>query len=391
MTWFPMPYGISYDEAQATRGAPHRVVCLDTETTGLSPATDRIIQIACVELLHGVTLGKKKSWLLNPGMPIPEEATRVHGITDAMVADARIFTDIADDLKAFIADSPIVAHNANFDMAFLEAELKRAGLPSLSGEVLDTLPLLRRLVGSGRATLDAGCKLFGISLDRRKDRHDALVDAELLAEMFGFLTGARKRSLFDGLGTAADVAGAKPRKAKITPPGRSPASYPDRGLGVPREAERAAHAQWKQNFGLPLILLVTLLGGCAAPETVQTTPTAQAAQTAASAPTRVEIRDEAKDITADDRIVRTAQQTTPATADMRSQPRASAGDPTPPSVPHRSGGPQQDIVDARALAVLSALLGGVPASPIIGPPPQHTGATPPPTGMSPVLHLIPRD
>ena len=175
---------------------PRRAVCLDLETTGVSPEHDRIVQVACVELLDGIRLGATACWLVNPGIPIPADASAVHGITDEMVKNSPEFPVIVDDLLAFLSDSPIIAHNAKFDLSFLQESLRRLDRAALRNEVIDTLPLLRRINGVGRASLDAGCRMFGIDLARRKDRHDALIDAELLAELYGFLIGVRKRDLF---------------------------------------------------------------------------------------------------------------------------------------------------------------------------------------------------
>lgn len=341
---------------------PTRAICLDTETTGLSPATDRVVQIAGVELLQGVVFGERKCWLLNPGILIPAEATKVHAITDAMVADAPGFAGIADELLSFVGTSPIIAHNASFDMAFLSAELARADRPAIEVEIIDTLPMLRRRVGSGRATLDAACKIFGISLERRKDRHDALIDAELLGEVFGYLTGVRKRTLLDILEAAPVKTAPRSTRSrdskKVSRADATLATYPDRGLGAPRDMERAAHAIWRRGFGLPLLLAAMLVTGCAASGDTSRQLSGEATQTQGAAAARVEIREDAKDITPGDRIVRVTERQNPRTPEP--------GEASTPRTPLRDEAASRDIVDARALAVLATLLGGVPATPILG-------------------------
>lgn len=359
--------------------APDRVVCLDTETTGLSPESDRIVQIACVEVMEGWRIGRKKSWLVDPGVVIPAEATRVHGITNEMVAEAPSFRDIAKELLEFLGISPIVAHNAKFDIDFVNAELQRAGSPTLPNEVIDTVPLLRRAVGTGRATLDAGCRFFGIPLDVRKDRHDALIDAELLAELYGYLIGARRKTLFD-------APMAVPARERISEKGRAtarraPEAFPDRGLGAPTPAEREAHAMWRHGFGLPALALMAALAACGT--TIPMEPVAPPPAEEAAIASRVEIRDERKDISPGDRVV-SGQ---PPRATAAETPARDARDVALSPAMTATG--SRDIVDARTLATLAALLGGVPTSSPLAPPPS-TNATPPPTGMSPALHLIPR-
>jgi DNA polymerase-3 subunit epsilon len=372
---------------------PSRVICLDTETTGLKPDADRIVQLACVELLDGRAFGRKASWLFNPGIPIPEDATRVHGIRDQDVLDKPPFKDIASEFLDLIGNDPLVIHNAAFDVGFLNAEMERAGFPPLANTIIDTLPMVRAKAGAGRATLDAACRMFDISLERRKVRHDALIDAELLAEVYGHLVGARRRTLFDlPLPEAARRGGGKKHDERMMDnrltsrdEATLAAMIPDRGLGGPSQEERASHRTWRQGFGLAGLCLILALGACSGRQVSQDASEPASAQSDA----RVAIVDDAKIITAEDRVLVDPRQG----ADRRNetartsaivpsaQPERSAQTSGPsPTVPPSSA---QDVVDARTLAILATLLGSQPPpSPTLGPP----GGVP--TGTSPMLRLI---
>lgn len=161
-----------------------RVVVLDTETTGFSPAEGhRIVEVGCVELL-GMRKGEQRQWYVNPEREIPQEATRVHGITNEQVAEAPRFGEIVKEFLAFIGDDQLVIHNAAFDMGFLNAELARLKLPPLPRErAIDTIPMARRKFPGGQANLDALCKKLGVDNSRRTF-HGALLDAHLLAEVY---------------------------------------------------------------------------------------------------------------------------------------------------------------------------------------------------------------
>ncbi|MBF0624729.1 MAG: DNA polymerase III subunit epsilon [Magnetococcales bacterium] len=170
-----------------------RVVVLDTETTGLSPQEDRIVEIGCVELL-GKVVGEEKQWYLNPERPIPEEASRIHGITDAMVMGKPRFGEIVREFLKFIGDSPLVIHNASFDLGFLNAELKRVRKGTLAAErAIDTMVLARRRFPGAAANLDALCRRLGVDNSTRT-RHGALVDAHLLAQVYVLLEKDDSRS-----------------------------------------------------------------------------------------------------------------------------------------------------------------------------------------------------
>ena len=172
-----------------------RVIVLDTETTGLSPAEGhRIVEIGCVELLR-MRKGKSLQWYINPERDIPIEVTRIHGITNEKVADAPRFSDMVDDFLAFIGEDSLVMHNAAFDMGFLNAELLRAGHKKLdSAQVIDTIPLARQKFPGASASLDALCKRLKVDNSHRT-LHGALLDADLLADVYVELLGGKQISL----------------------------------------------------------------------------------------------------------------------------------------------------------------------------------------------------
>jgi DNA polymerase-3 subunit epsilon len=171
-----------------------RSVLFDTETTGLDPLTgDRVIEVAALELWNDLPTGKQFHRLIHPDRDIPEEATRVHGITiDTLLGKPR-FSEIAEEMLAFFADDPLVAHNASFDFGFIDAELSRLRLPALSRDrMVDTLKLAQARFPGMPNSLDALCRRFGIDLSERTN-HNALLDCRLLAEVYVELTGGRQR------------------------------------------------------------------------------------------------------------------------------------------------------------------------------------------------------
>src|SRR5690606_30758717 len=168
-------------------------VVLDTETTGLNPMLgDRIVEIGCIELVNHVPTGRFFHRFCNPQRPMPAEAAAVHGLTDAFLADQPLFAEVVDELLDFLKDSPLVIHNAAFDIAFLNAELARLGLPQVPMErAVDTLALARSRFPGAQASLDALCRRFGIDNSART-KHGALLDAELLADVYLELVGGRQ-------------------------------------------------------------------------------------------------------------------------------------------------------------------------------------------------------
>lgn len=179
---------------------------LDTETTGFDPVENRIIEIGIVRM-QGFKKISEKRWLLDPLMQIPAEATKVHGITDAMVRGMPTFEDIATDLLDYIEDTTLVIHNAEFDMRFLNHELANIGLPPLRNKVKDTIKISRTRFPGSPANIDALCKRFKIDNTRALGGgyHGALIDAQLLSQIWVELEGGRQSNLFTGVAPAAAV------------------------------------------------------------------------------------------------------------------------------------------------------------------------------------------
>lgn len=170
-----------------------REIVLDTETTGLDPRSgDRIVEIGAVELINHVPTGQTWHRYVNPERAVPAEAFAIHGLGDEFLRDKPVFADVRDGFLAFIGDARLVIHNAAFDIAFLDAELVRAGAPALGrARALDTLEIARSKFPGAGNSLDALCRRFGIDNSRR-DLHGALLDARLLAEVYLELVGGRQ-------------------------------------------------------------------------------------------------------------------------------------------------------------------------------------------------------
>ena len=173
-----------------------REIVLDTETTGLDPASGhRIVEIGCVELIGGVRSGKEFHTYLNPERDMPEEAERVHGISSKFLQDKPVFAEKVDDFLEFVLESPLVIHNAGFDMRFINAELARLGFaPIPMDRAIDTVIIARKKFPGAPASLDALCRRFNIDLSSR-EKHGALLDAQLLAEVYLELLGGRQAML----------------------------------------------------------------------------------------------------------------------------------------------------------------------------------------------------
>ena len=173
-----------------------REIVLDTETTGLDPLTGhRIVEVGCIELENLVATGRSFQAYFNPEREMPHGgAMDVHGLTDAFLADKPLFAERAEEMLAFIGDAQLVIHNAQFDLGFLNAELERAGRTPLANAHIDTVSLARKKFPGQRASLDALCERFGVENSHRT-KHGALLDAELLAEVYIELIGGRQRDL----------------------------------------------------------------------------------------------------------------------------------------------------------------------------------------------------
>ena len=176
-----------------------REIVLDTETTGLSPSDGhRVLEIGALELVHQSLTGKVFHRLINPERDVPHDAVRVHGHTAAFLKDKPVFAGIVDEFLAFIGDARLVIHNAEFDVRFVNAELTRLGCEAIDMDrVVDTLTLARRKHPGQPNSLDALCERYSIDLSRRA-KHGALLDAEILVEVYCELTGGRQRSLAFG-------------------------------------------------------------------------------------------------------------------------------------------------------------------------------------------------
>lgn len=172
-----------------------REIVLDTETTGLSHAEgDRLVEIGCVELINHIPSGKTFHVYINPERDMPEEAFRVHGLSREFLSDKPLFKTVADEFRTFVDSARLIIHNAPFDMGFLNAELGWAGLSKLDNEVIDTVILARKKHPGARVSLDSLCKHYGIDNSRRT-LHGALLDSEILAEVYLELIGGKQVSL----------------------------------------------------------------------------------------------------------------------------------------------------------------------------------------------------
>jgi DNA polymerase-3 subunit epsilon len=179
-----------------------REIVFDTETTGLNPGGgDRMVEIGCVEMVNRVETGRHFHAYFFPERDMPFEAEMVHGLTTTFLSDKPLFADKAGELLDFLEDSPLIAHNAGFDFGFLNFELERCGRPSVSMQrMVDTLMLARSRHPGAKHSLDALCMRFGIDRSHRV-KHGALLDAQLLAQVYVELTGGRQI----GLGLVADT------------------------------------------------------------------------------------------------------------------------------------------------------------------------------------------
>ena len=183
-----------------------REIVFDTETTGLSPAGgERMVEIGCVEMFNRVETGRHFHSYFNPCRPMPSEAEAVHGLSERFLSDKPNFHERCEELLEFIGDSPMVAHNASFDFGFINHELGQCGRPLVcTSRMIDTLVLARQKFPGAKHSLDALCTRFGVDRSRRT-KHGALLDAQLLAQVYIELTGGRQI----GLGLVEETAGAE--------------------------------------------------------------------------------------------------------------------------------------------------------------------------------------
>ena len=185
-----------------------REIVIDTETTGLNPLTgDRVVEIGGVELFNHVPTGRHFHKYINPERRMTEDAFQVHGLSDEFLADKPRFAEVIDEMIAFFGDATLIAHNAPFDVQFLNFELEKARRPSLSNRIIDTVTLAREKHPGARVSLDALCKHYGIDNSRRT-LHGALLDSEILADVYLELIGGRQVTLALVEETRVVVAGA---------------------------------------------------------------------------------------------------------------------------------------------------------------------------------------
>lgn len=179
-----------------------REIVLDTETTGLNPKNgDRIVEIGCVELFNHVPTGEVYHQYVNPERDMPAEAERVHGLSETFLKDHPVFAEISDKFVEFVGDATLVIHNAAFDMGFINAELERINIEAIPMyRAVDTVSMARKKFPGAQASLDALCRRFGIDLSGR-ELHGALLDAQLLADVYLELLGGRQH----GMDLAADA------------------------------------------------------------------------------------------------------------------------------------------------------------------------------------------
>jgi DNA polymerase-3 subunit epsilon len=228
-----------------------REIVLDTETTGLDPLRgDRLVEVGCVEIFNRMPTGQTFHRYINPERDMPQEAFAVHGLSAEFLADKPLFTHVVDEFLEFIGDAPLVIHNASFDISFINAELDRLKRPAIGRDrLVDTLLLARRKHPGVSNRLDDLCSRYAIDNSRRT-KHGALLDAELLAEVYVDLIGARQSQLILAEEAPRQTSGSldMPRRQRTVPL-------------MPRvtDADRAAHrdfiatlgekAIWKEFFG----------------------------------------------------------------------------------------------------------------------------------------------
>lgn len=223
-----------------------REVIFDTETTGLDPqGGDRLVEIGCIEMVNRVETGRTFHGYFNPQRTMPAAAEAVHGLSDAFLADKPLFASRVAELLEFLGDSPMVAHNAGFDFGFLDAEMRLCGLePIPRSRMIDTVAMARVRHPGAKNSLDALCTRYGIDRSHRT-KHGALLDAELLAQVYVELTGGRQIGLeLAAEKTAAeDSASTAPVRDRIYREPRPHSATP---------LELAAHAEFLTTIKQPL-------------------------------------------------------------------------------------------------------------------------------------------
>ena len=222
-----------------------REIVLDTETTGIDPKTgDRLIEVGAVELLNHIPTGRTFHKYCNPQRAVSEGAFKVHGLSDTFLSDKPLFSEIADALVEFCGDARLVIHNAPFDVGFLNMEYARLGAkappPIVLDSVVDTLPMARRKHPGAPANLDALCSRYGIDTSRRT-KHGALLDAQILAEVYIELLGGKQTGFDLGAGAAAEAVADRGAESVVRTVRTTRARLTD--------AERERHAAFRASLG----------------------------------------------------------------------------------------------------------------------------------------------
>ncbi|WP_067732166.1 DNA polymerase III subunit epsilon [Novosphingobium naphthalenivorans] len=223
-----------------------REIIFDTETTGFDPKNgDRMVEIGCIEMVNRVMTGRTYHAYFNPERSMPAEAEAVHGLSEAFLADKPLFSECAQAFLDFIEDSPMVAHNAGFDFNFINAELKLCGLPEVSRDrMVDTVALAKVRHPGAKLSLDALCTRYGIDRSHRT-KHGALLDSELLAQVYVELRGGRQI----GLELVAENTEIVTEIKVFTKKDRI---YRQARPHAPTEEERVAHAEFLKSVDTPL-------------------------------------------------------------------------------------------------------------------------------------------
>ena len=217
-----------------------REIVLDTETTGVDPASDRIIEVGCVELLNLIPTGRTYHAYINPQRSVSQGAYNVHGLSEEFLKDKPVFSAVAGELLGFVGEARLVIHNASFDMGFLNAEFGRTGHATVPLErAIDTLSLARRKHPNAANSLDALCARYGIDNSRRT-KHGALLDAEILAEVYIELMGGKQPDL--GLAVTRQPLPVAGNSIIVAAPPRTPVSRLT-------DADREAHLAFVATLG----------------------------------------------------------------------------------------------------------------------------------------------
>ena len=224
-----------------------REIVFDTETTGLDPATgDRMVEIGCVELVNRVETGTTFHAYFNPERDMPSEAEAVHGLSQSFLADKPLFRELAPELLDFLGDAPLVAHNAGFDFGFLNAELAVCELQAVcTSRMVDTVALARKKHPGAKLSLDALCTRYGVDRSHRV-RHGALLDAELLAQVYVELTGGRQIGLELASEIVETANNGSARPAPVARPRREPRPH------AATAEELARHKMFLEQIKSPL-------------------------------------------------------------------------------------------------------------------------------------------